>query len=85
MFYLTKKLLDTKWKEFNKKAEIRDLGNWQNVFAMFCDESKRYVLDDGIRILVYFHKNSVTSWKEIKKDFDKKGCNKEDCDNWKRL
>ena len=48
---------------------------------MFCDESKRYVLDDGIRTLAYFHKDSVTSWKEIKKDFDKKGCNKEDCDN----
>ena len=28
----------------------------------------------------YFHKDNVTSCKEIKKDCDKKDCNK-DCDN----
>ena len=28
----------------------------------------------------YFHKNSVTSCREIKKDSDK-----EDCDNWKKI
>ena len=33
------------------------------------------VLDDGIRALAYFHKDSVTSCKEIEK-----ACNKEDCD-----
>ena len=48
------------------------------------------MLDDGICTLAYFHKGSVTSCKEIKKDCNKKeeikkGCNKEDCDNWKRL
>ena len=31
-------------------------------------DNKRYVLDDGIYMLPYFHKNSVTSCKEIKKD-----------------
>ena len=36
----------------------------------------RYVLDDGIRTLTYFHKDSVTSCKEIEKDSYKK-----DCDN----
>ena len=30
------------------------------------------VLDDAIYSLAYFHKNSVTSCKEIKKDCDKK-------------
>ena len=40
------------------------------------DDDKRYVLDDGIRALAYFHKDGVTSCKEIKKD-----CDKEDCDN----
>ena len=40
----------------------------------------------GVCTLAYFHKDSVTSCKEIKKDCDKKYCNKEDhnkehCDN----
>ena len=33
-------------------------------------DNKRYVLDDGIYILAYFHKDSVTSCKEIEKDCD---------------
>ena len=41
-----------------------------------CFGDKRYVLDDGIRTLTYFHKDSVTSCKEIEK-----GCDKKDCDN----
>ena len=44
-------------------------------------KDKRYVLDDGIYTLAYFHKDSVTSCKEIKKDCDKKDCNKENRDN----
>ena len=50
-----------------------------------CFDDKRYVLDDGIRTLVYFHKDSVTSCKEIEKNSDKKGCDKKDWDNWKGL
>ena len=42
-------------------------------------DGKRYVLDDRICTLAYFHKNSVTSCKEIKKDCDKKDCDKQDC------
>ena len=41
------------------------------------------MLDDGICMLAYFHKDCVTSCKEIKKDCDKKDYNKEDRDNWK--
>ena len=48
-------------------------------------KDKRYVLDDGIYTLAYFHKDSVTSCKEIKKDCDKKDCNKENRDNWNEL
>ena len=49
-------------------------------------DDKRCVLDDEIHTLAYFHKDSVTSCKEIKKDCNKKeeikkDCNKEDCDN----
>ena len=49
---------------------------------MSCFDDKRYVLDDGIRALAYFHKDSVTSCKEFKKDCDKKDSDKKD---WKRL
>ena len=48
--------------------------------SLLCFDDKRYVLDDGICTLAYFHKNSVTSCKEIKKDCHKKDCNKEDRD-----
>ena len=44
--------------------------------SLSCFDNKRYVLDDRICTLAYFHKNSVTSCKEIEKDSDKK-----DCDN----
>ena len=45
-------------------------------------KDKRYVLDDGIYTLAYFHKDSVTSCKEIKKDWDKTIVMIEkDCDN----
>ena len=46
-------------------------------------------VDNGIYRLAYFHKDNVTSCKEIKKDCNKKeeikDCNKEDCDNWKKI
>ena len=47
---------------------------------MLCFDDKRYVLDDGIYMLAYFRKDSVTSCKDIQKD-----CNKKDCDKKKRL
>ena len=46
--------------------------------SLSCFDNKRYVLDDKICTLAYFHKNSVTSCKEIKKDSDKKDSDKED-------
>ena len=36
--------------------------------SLLCFDDKRYMLDDGIRTLAYFHKDSVASCKEIKKD-----------------
>ena len=38
----------------------------------------KYVLDDGIHMLAYFHKDSVTSCN--KKEEIKIDCDKEDCD-----
>ena len=46
--------------------------------SLSCFDNKRYVLHDKICTLAYFHKNSVTSCKEIKKDSDKKDSDKED-------
>ena len=43
------------------------------------------MLDDGVYTLSYFHKDSVTSSKEIKKGFDKQDSDKEDCGYWKRF
>ena len=42
--------------------------------SLSCFDDKRHVLDDGIRTLAYFHKDSVRSCKEIEKDCDKKDC-----------
>ena len=43
-------------------------------------DDKRYVLDDEVHTLAYFHKDSVTSCEEIKKDCDKKEEIEKDCD-----
>ena len=61
--------------------------------SLSCFEDKRDMLDDGICTLAYFHKDSVTSCKEIQKDCDnsilwwliKIVIIGKDCDNWKRL
>ena len=59
MFYLIKKLLDRKWKEFKVKNK---LGTYEiDKISLSCFDDKRYVLDDGIYTLHHFHKNSVTS------------------------
>ena len=34
---------------------------------MSCFDNKRYMLDDEIYMLAYFHKDSITSWKKFKK------------------
>ena len=49
------------------------LGTYEiDKISLTCFDEKRYVLDDGIRTLAYFHKDSFRSCKEIKKDCDKK-------------
>ena len=64
------------------QSKKHKLGTYEiEKISLLCFDNIRYVLDDGIRMLAYFHKDSVTSCKEIKKDCDKKDCHKEDCDN----
>ena len=53
------------------------LGTYEiDKISLSCFDDKRYVLDGGILMLTYFHKDSVASCKEIGKD-----CDKKDCDN----
>ena len=63
------------------RSKKHKLGTYEiNKLSLSYLDDKRHVLDDGIRMLVYFHKDSVTS-EEIQKDCDKKDCQKEARDN----
>ena len=48
--------------------------------SLSCFDDKRYALDDGTYTLAYFHKDSVTSCKKIKKDCHEKEMIEKDCD-----
>ena len=84
-----KKIIRHKMKRLQSKKH--KLGFYEIVKISFsCFDDKRHVLDNGIYTLAYFHKDRVTSCKEIQKDCNKKeeirkDWNKEDCDNSKRL
>ena len=59
-------IISHKMKRIQSKRH--KLGTYENNKIFFsCFDCKRYVLDDGFRMLAYFHKDSVTSCKEIKK------------------
>ena len=76
-----KKIIRHKMKRIQSKKH--KLGTYEiDKISLSCFDDKRYVLDDGIYMLAYFHKDSVTSCKEIQKDCDKKDCKeiKKDCD-----
>ena len=63
------KIIRHKMKRIQSKKH--KLGTYEiDKISLSCFDDKRYVLDDGIYTLAYFHKNSVTSCKEIKKDCD---------------
>ena len=69
MFYLVKKIIRHKMKRTQSKKH--KLGTYEiDKISLSCFDNKRYVLDDRIRTLAYFHKNSATNCKEIKKDCD---------------
>ena len=55
-----KKTIRHKMKRIQSKKH--KLGTYEiDKISLSCFEDKRYVLDDGIYTLSYFHKNSVTS------------------------
>ena len=69
------------------QSKKHKLGTYEiDKISLSCFDNKRYVLDHGICTMAYFHKNSVTSCKEIKqdcnkKDSDKKYCHEKNCNN----
>ena len=66
MFYL-KKIIRHKMKII--QAKKHKIGTYKiDKISLSCFDDKRQVLDDGIHTLAYFHKDSVTSCKKIKKD-----------------
>ena len=70
------KIVRHKMKRIQSKKH--KLGTYKiDKISLSCFNDKRYVLDYRIHTMGYFHKDSVTSCKEIEKDCDKKDCNKE--------
>ena len=60
------KIIRHKMKRIQSKKH--KLGTYEiDKISLSCFDDKRYVLDDGICTLAYFHKDSVTSCKEIQK------------------
>ena len=72
-FLFNEKIIRHKMKRIQSKKN--KLGTYEiDKISLSCFD-KRYVLDDGICMLAYFHKDRVTSWKIIEKY----------CNNWKIL
>ena len=60
-------------KHKTKRIQIKKhkIGTYEiDKISLSCFDDKRFVLDDEIHTLTYFHKDSVTSCKKIKKDYD---------------
>ena len=55
------------------QAKKHKIGTYEiDKISLLCFDDKRFVVDDEIHTLAYFHKDSVTSCKEIQKGCDKK-------------
>ena len=66
---LNKKIIRHKMKRI--QAKKHKIGTYEiDKISLSCFDDKRFVLDDGIYTLAYFHKDSVTSCKKIGKDCD---------------
>ena len=72
MFFLfNEKIIRHKMKIIRSKKH--KLGTYKiDKTSLSYFDDKKYVLDDRICMLAYFHKDSVTSCKEIEKYCDKK-------------
>ena len=67
MFYSKKKIIRHKMKRI--QAKKHKIGTYEiDKISLSCFDDKRQVLDDWIHTLAYFHKDSITICKKIKKD-----------------
>ena len=76
-----KKIIRHKMRIIQSKKN--KLGTYEiDKISLSCFDDKRYVLDDGIHTLAYFHKDSVTNCKKIQKECEKieMDCDKKDCE-----
>ena len=56
MLSLIKKVLDIQWKEF--KLRKHKIGTYEiDKVSLSCFDDKRFVLDNGVHTLAYFHKD----------------------------
>ena len=63
MFCLIKKIIRHKMRKIQTKKH--KLGTYKiDKISLSCFDDKRYVLNDEIHTLAYFHKDSVTSRKK---------------------
>ena len=61
---LNEKIIRHKLKRIQSKKH--KLGTYEiDKISLSCFDDKRYVLDGAIYTLAYFHKDSVTSWKNL--------------------
>ena len=67
------------------QAKKPKIGTYEiDKISLLCFDNKRFVLDDEIHTLAYFHKDSVTNCKEIQKGCDEKEEIKKGCDKKRR-
>ena len=60
-----KKIIRHKMKRIQSKKHKLETYEIERKVSLSCFDDKRYVLDDGIHTLSYFHKNSVKSCKNL--------------------
>ena len=72
-----KKVIKHKMKRIQAKKHKIGTYEIDKVSSSWFDD-ERFVLDDGVHTLAYFHKDSVASCRDIKKDHNKEDCDKED-------
>ena len=59
MFFLIKKLLDIENLK-RIQSKLHEIGTYDILkISLSCFDDKRYILNDGINTLAYFHKNIV--------------------------
>ena len=74
-----KKIIRHKMRRIQSKKD--KIGTYEiDKISLSVFDDKRYMLDDGIYTLAYFHKDSVTSYKKIKNNCEEIVIIEKDCE-----